>query len=157
MTLPALGDLLDGMRVVTLPLRIRFRGVDHREAVLLHGPAGWGEFGPFLEYDTAESSRWLAAAIEASWEGWPAPRRDRVAVNATLPAVPPDQVAGVLARYDGCGTVKVKVAEPGQSLADDESVDARWVRVDELPRMSPGQLRRIELARANQPEAVFAT
>ena len=119
MTLPALGDLLDGMRVVTLPLRIRFRGVDHREAVLLHGPAGWGEFGPFLEYDTAESSRWLAAAIEASWEGWPAPRRDRVAVNATLPAVPPDQVAGVLARYDGCGTVKVKVAEPGQSLADD--------------------------------------
>jgi len=85
MTLPPLDDLLDGMRVVTLPLRIRFRGVDHREAVLLRGPTGWGEFGPFLEYDTAESSRWLAAAIEAAWEGWPAPRRDRVAVNATLP------------------------------------------------------------------------
>ena len=42
-------------------------------------------------------------------------------------------------------------------VADDESVDARWVRVDELPPMSAGQLRRIELARANQPEAVFAT
>ena len=119
MTLPALDDLLDGMRVVTLPLRIRFRGVDHREAVLFRGPAGWGEFGPFLEYDTAESSRWLAAAIEAAWDGWPAPLRDRVPVNATLPAVPPDQVAAVLAQYDGCGTVKVKVAEPGQSLADD--------------------------------------
>jgi O-succinylbenzoate synthase len=119
MTLPALDDLLDGMRVVTLPLRIRFRGVDHREAVLFRGPAGWGEFGPFLEYDTAESSRWLAAAVEAAWDGWPAPLRDRIPVNATLPAVRPDQVAAVLARYDGCGTVKVKVAEPGQSLADD--------------------------------------
>jgi O-succinylbenzoate synthase len=117
--LPALDDLLDGMRVVTLPLRIRFRGVDRREVVLLRGPEGWGEFGPFLEYDTAESSRWLAAAIEAGWEGWPPPVRGRIRVNATLPAVPPDQVAAVLARYDGCDTVKVKVAEPGQTLADD--------------------------------------
>ena len=112
-------DLLDGMRVVTLPLRIRFRGVDHREVVLLRGPAGWGEFGPFLEYDTAESSRWLAAAIEAAWEGWPAATSRPGRRQRHLPAVPPDQVAGVLARYDGCGTVKVKVAEPGQSLADD--------------------------------------
>ena len=49
MTLPTLDDVLDGMRVVTLPLRIRFRGVDHPQAVLLRGPTGWGEFGPFLE------------------------------------------------------------------------------------------------------------
>jgi O-succinylbenzoate synthase len=118
-SLPSLHDLLDGMRVVTLPLHLRFRGVDHREAVILRGPAGWGEFGPFLEYGTRESSRWLAAAVEAAWEGWPAPVRKHVPVNATLPAVPPDRVAGVLARYDGCTTVKVKVAEPGQSLADD--------------------------------------
>ena len=119
MTLPPLEDLLDGMRVVTLPLHVRFRGVDHRELVLLRGPAGWGEFGPFLEYDTAESSRWLAAAVEAAWEGWPTARRDRIPVNATIPAVAPDDVAGVLARYDGCTTVKVKVGEPGQSLAED--------------------------------------
>jgi O-succinylbenzoate synthase len=119
MTLPLLDDLLDGICVVSLPLRIRFRGVDHRESVLLRGPAGWGEFGPFLEYDTAESSRWLAAAIEAAWDGWPAPVRSEIPVNATLPAVAPDAVAGVLARYDGCTTVKVKVAELGQSLGDD--------------------------------------
>jgi O-succinylbenzoate synthase len=119
MTLPPLEDLLDGMRVVSLPLHLRFRGVDHRELVLLHGPAGWGEFGPFLEYGTAESSRWLAAAVEAAWEGWPGPLRDRIPVNATVPAVAPDAVAGVLARYDGCDTVKVKVAEPGESLVDD--------------------------------------
>ena len=119
MILPPLDDLLDGLRVVTLPLHMRFRGVDHREVVLLEGPVGWGEFGPFLEYDTTESSRWLAAAVEAAWEGWPTARRGRIPVNATIPAVAPDAVAGVLARYDGCDTVKVKVAEPGQSLADD--------------------------------------
>ena len=119
MTLPPLDDLFDGMRVVSLPLRLRFRGVDHREVALFQGPAGWGEFGPFLEYDPAESSRWLAAAIEAAWDGWPTALRDEIPVNATLPAVTPDAVAGVLARYDGCTTVKVKVAEPGQSLSDD--------------------------------------
>ena len=119
MTLPPLAELLDGMQVVSLPLRTRFRGVDHREAMLLHGPAGWGEFAPFLEYDVAESSRWLAAAVEAAWVGFPAPVRQEVPVNATLPAVPRAQVAEVLACYDGCRTVKVKVAERGQSLADD--------------------------------------
>ncbi len=119
MTLPPLDELLSGMRVVSLPLHLRFRGVDHRELALVSGPAGWGEFAPFLEYGPAESSRWLAAAVEAAWDGWPPPVRDRVPVNATLPAVRPEQVAGVLARYDGCDTVKVKVAEPGQSLADD--------------------------------------
>jgi len=119
MTLPPLDALLDAMRVVSLPLRLRFRGVEHREAVLVQGPAGWGEFAPFLEYDVAESSRWLVAAVEAAWVGFPEPVRQEVPVNATLPAVPPAQVADVLARYDGCRTVKVKVAERGQSLADD--------------------------------------
>jgi o-succinylbenzoate synthase len=119
MTLPPLDDLLVGMRVVTLPLRIPFRGVEHRETVLFEGPAGWGEFGPFLEYAPEEAARWLAAALEAAWDGWPPPRRDEIPVNATLPAVPAGEVAGVLARYHGCTTVKVKVAEPGQSLAED--------------------------------------
>jgi O-succinylbenzoate synthase len=42
-----------------------------------------------------------------------------VPVNATVPAVPAAEVAAVLARYDGCTTAKVKVAEVGQSLHDD--------------------------------------
>jgi o-succinylbenzoate synthase len=42
-----------------------------------------------------------------------------VPVNATVPAVGPERVAGVLARFPGCTTAKVKVAERGQSLADD--------------------------------------
>ena len=40
-------------------------------------------------------------------------------VNATLPAVPASEVAGVLDAFAGCRTVKIKVAEPGQTLADD--------------------------------------
>jgi len=46
-------------------------------------------------------------------------RRDRVPINATVPAVPADQVSDVLARFPGARTAKVKVAEPGQTLADD--------------------------------------
>jgi O-succinylbenzoate synthase len=116
---PAHDELLAGARVVRLPLRVPFRGVVEREALLLHGPAGWGEFSPFLEYDDAEAARWLAAAVEAALVGWPAPRRDRVPVNATVPAVGPQDVPAVLARFPGCSTAKVKVAQAGQGLADD--------------------------------------
>ncbi|WP_392425324.1 o-succinylbenzoate synthase [Barrientosiimonas humi] len=112
-------QLVLDMRVVQLPLRTRFRGVTEREIALFPGPFGWGEFGPFLEYASAESSRWLASAIEAAHVGWPEPVRGSVQVNATVPAVAAAEVAGLLARYDGTRTAKVKVAEPGQRLSDD--------------------------------------
>ena len=32
-------------------MRVRFRGQDRRRGVLIQGPAGWGEFSPFPEYD----------------------------------------------------------------------------------------------------------
>jgi O-succinylbenzoate synthase len=51
--------------------------------------------------------------------GWPAPVRDRVPVNATVPAVAPSDVPAVLARFPGCTTAKVKVAQQGQALRDD--------------------------------------
>lgn len=116
---PPLEELLAGAAVVALPLRVRFRGIEVREALLLRGPAGWGEFAPFAEYDDATSAAWLAAGVEAAWAGWPEPLRQRVTVNATVPAVPAEQVPEVLARFPGCTTAKVKVAERGQSLADD--------------------------------------
>jgi O-succinylbenzoate synthase len=119
MPVPPLGDLLASLRVVAIPMRVPFRGVTTREVALVEGPAGWGEFGPFLEYDPPEASRWLAAAVEAAWQSWPGPVREVVPVNATVPAVPPEQVAEVLARFPGCTTAKVKVAERGQSLEDD--------------------------------------
>jgi len=119
MPLPSVGDLLAALHVVAISMRVPFRGVTTREVALLEGPAGWGEFGPFLEYGPVESSRWLASAVESAWVGWPEALRDVVPVNATVPAVGPDQVAAVLARFPGCTTAKVKVAERGQSLADD--------------------------------------
>ena len=117
--LPALAELLDTARVVALPMHTRFRGVDVREALLFEGPEGWAEFSPFTEYDDAEASIWLSAAIADAWHPRPAAVRDQIRVNATVPAVPAERVPGVLARFDGCRTAKVKVAEGGQSLADD--------------------------------------
>ena len=105
--------------VVALPLTTRFRGIEVREAVVFEGPAGWSEFSPFTEYDDAEAAVWLAAALDFAWNEQPAAVRETVPVNATMPAVAAASVDEVLARYDGCRTVKVKVAEPGQTLADD--------------------------------------
>lgn len=117
--LPPLAEILSSLRVVSLPLVTRFRGVDHREAALFEGPEGWGEFSPFLEYGAGEASTWLAAAIDFAYEPQPAPHRTRIGVNATVPAVPAAEVSGVLARYGACRTAKVKVAEAGQTLDDD--------------------------------------
>ena len=119
MLVPDLAEALDTLAVVQIPMRVRFRGVTVREAALIAGPKGWGEFAPFPEYDDLESSRWLAAAFEAGWVGWPDPVRRAVPVNATVPAVPVVEVPGILAVYEGCTTAKVKVAELGQRLRDD--------------------------------------
>jgi len=113
-----LAELLPTVRGYAIPLRNRFRGITVREGALLLGPAGWGEFSPFAEYGPAESARWLASAIEAATIGWPDPVRDAVGVNVTVPAVGPRLAHGIVAR-SGCRTAKVKVAEPGQSEADD--------------------------------------
>lgn len=116
---PPLDDILDRLHVVALPMRVRFRGITTREVALIDGPAGWGEFGAFLEYDDAEAAHWLASALESAYATPPPARRDRILVNATVPAVPAAQVPDVLARFPGARTAKVKVAEPGQSLDDD--------------------------------------
>jgi len=116
---PQLDEVLDGLHVVSLPMRVRFRGITVREVALIEGPAGWGEFGPFLEYEPPEASHWLASAIEAAYQPPPDVHRDRIPINATVPAVAAEQVPEVLARFPGARTAKVKVAERGQTLADD--------------------------------------
>jgi O-succinylbenzoate synthase len=118
-TPPDLADILDRLHVVALPMRLRFRGIMTREVALIEGPAGWGEFGAFLEYPPDEAAAWLASAIECAYTEPPPRRRDRIPINATVPAIPADQVPAVLARFPGAHTAKVKVAEPGQALGDD--------------------------------------
>ncbi len=117
---------LDGLELhpFAIPLRTRFRRVEQRAGVLLRGPSGWGEFSPFPDYRPPYTSRWLGAALEAARERWPTPVRDRIPVNATVPAVDPD-TAHELVAASGCATAKVKVAEPGQDHdADLERVEA---------------------------------
>jgi O-succinylbenzoate synthase len=103
---------------VRIPMRMRFRRVNWREAVLVHGPEGWGEFSPFDDYPPEVTNRWLAAALESACSPAPESKRDRVPVNTTVPATDPLTAAGLVAA-SGCSTAKVKVAEPGTTFEDD--------------------------------------
>ncbi|MFP5072950.1 o-succinylbenzoate synthase [Pseudonocardia nantongensis] len=108
------------MHTYSLPMTTRFRGITAREGMVLHGPAGWGEFCPFAEYDDAEAAAWLAAAREAAGTGWPEPVRERVPVNCTVPAVSPEHAQRIVSA-SGCSTAKVKVAERGGAVSEDEA------------------------------------
>ena len=100
-------------------MRTRFRGVMQREALLFEGPNGWAEWSPFLEYSDDESAVWLTAAVDFAYGDLPPMVRSRIGVNATLPAVGAELVESVLAPFGDFRTVKIKVAEPGQKMADD--------------------------------------
>jgi O-succinylbenzoate synthase len=119
-------------------MRTRFRGITVREVALIEGVADWGEWSPFLEYRPEVAEPWLRCAEEAAAGDWPAPVRSSVPVNVTIPAVGPER-ARELVRAGGCRTAKVKVAEPGQTLADDE---ARVAAVRDA--LGPGGLVRVD-------------
>ncbi|MXY73968.1 MAG: O-succinylbenzoate synthase [Acidimicrobiia bacterium] len=105
---------------VAIPMALRYRRLAERRAVLIRGPAGWGEFSPFDEYGDPVAARWLASALESAINPFPAPVRDRIPVNVTVPPVSAPQAAA-LVRNSGCRTAKVKVAEPGQDFSHDLS------------------------------------
>ncbi len=102
------------LHLVKIPMIVRFRRVTWREAVLLEGPGGWGEFSPFPDYPPGTTSRWLAAALESAVAERPPMNRSSVPVNVTVPAVTPEQ-AYELVRESECRTAKVKIAEKGES------------------------------------------
>jgi O-succinylbenzoate synthase len=106
------------IRLFSIPMRTRFRRVDRRVGALLQGPCGWGEFSPFPEYPPEVTVRWLRAAREATTRPWPDPVRATVPVNVTVPAVGTEQARAIVTG-SSCTTAKVKVAEPGQTSADD--------------------------------------
>ena len=116
---PRLNDLVATARVVSIPLRTKFRGLTERELLVFEGPNGWSEWAAFTEYQDEEAATWLHAAIEWGFENLPEPVRKQVSVNAILPAVPTEEVAKVLGRAGKFSTVKIKVADPKQTAADD--------------------------------------
>ncbi|MCT1558343.1 o-succinylbenzoate synthase [Helcobacillus massiliensis] len=113
-------DGIDRIEVYRIPLTTRFRGLDVREGVLLHGEAGWSEFSPFWDYDAEQSRPWFEAAMESATREFPRMERSDVEINATVPAVGPDE-AHRIARSFGSATAKVKVAESGSTHKEDQA------------------------------------
>jgi O-succinylbenzoate synthase len=98
---------------VVVPLRLPVAGLSTVRAVLLEGPAGWGECStppPGYPVDAVHARR---AAEEAACGRWPSAVRERVPVNALVPAAGPATAASVAAAAVGAGAgcVKVKVGE----------------------------------------------
>ena len=109
--------LLESLRVVALPTKTNFRGINLREVALFKGEYGWGEFSPFLEYGYEESAPWLASAIEAATKPRPRLFSNSVKVNGTIPATnDKDVINSLIASYSGVKTYKVKV---GDNLSED--------------------------------------
>ena len=140
---PTIEQVLATAVPFALPLRRVFRGIDVREGVLIEGPSGWGEFAPFDDYSEHASARWLASALEAAYGSWPEVRRDRIAVNAIVPAVPEPE-ADLLTRTavleQGCRTIKVKVGS-GDRHDDLSRVRAVRTALDDLLGAGIGQIR----------------
>lgn len=113
-----LGEV-DEVMCYHLPMNVRFRRVTSREGLLLHGPFGWAEAAPFWDYDPAESSTWLLGAIDVATRQ-PRPLvRSEVPVNVTIPVVSAEDARARVLASGGCGTAKVKVADPGVPLEED--------------------------------------
>ena len=110
-------QILETARVLSIPMRIKFRGITTREVLLFEGPNGWAEWSPFTEYEDEEASIWLKAAIEFAFGDIPEPTLKTIKVNATLAAV--KDVRAALEPFGNFEVVKIKVAEKGQTLQDD--------------------------------------
>jgi O-succinylbenzoate synthase len=110
-------QILETAKVLSIPMRIKFRGITTREVLLFEGPNGWAEWSPFTEYEDEEASIWLKAAIEFAFGDIPEPTLKTIKVNATLAAV--KDVRAALEPFGNFEVVKIKVAEKGQTLQDD--------------------------------------
>ena len=133
---PELSAILESARVVSVPLRTQFRGITVREALLFEGENGWAEWSPFIEYDDDEAAVWLRAALDQAF----GPKREigEVNLNATLPAVNGSAIESVLEQFGAFDTVKIKVAESGQSIEQDLD------RINHVRRLYPEAKLRLD-------------
>lgn len=132
-----LSQILDSLRVAQLPMRTKFRGITTREVAVFEGPAGWGEFSPFLEYDDSESAQWLRSAIEAATVSEFPTYRSAIKINGTIPATDsPEEIENLIASYSGAEVFKVKV---GGDLKSD------LARLDRVKKAAPKAKLRIDV------------
>jgi O-succinylbenzoate synthase len=130
-------QLLETLRVIALPTKTNFRGINLREVALFKGQYGWAEFSPFLEYNDAEASHWLAASIEAATSPRPQLFRTSVAVNGTIPALnDAGQLKVIVDSFPGVKSFKVKV---GNNHAED------LARVNAIRQLRPEANIRIDV------------
>jgi len=130
-------ELFSTMRVVALPTKTNFRGVNIREVALFKGEYGWGEFSPFLEYGHEEAAPWLMCAIEAATQPRPKLYRTSVKVNGTIPALnDPADIERIVNSFPGVETFKVKV---GDNLSED------IVRLAKVRTLAPKAKLRIDV------------
>lgn len=123
--------------ILALPMRTKFRGIQTREIALIKGNR-WSEFSPFVEYPDSEAVNWLHSALSFANDPLPEKRRNRIPINATLPAVRPEQIKETLTPFGNFETVKVKVAEAGQSIEEDVA------RIQETRKLFPAAKVRLD-------------
>jgi O-succinylbenzoate synthase len=130
-------SLLESMRVIALPTKTNFRGINLREVALLRGKFGWGEFSPFLEYDFQECVPWLMCAIEAATQPKPALLRSSIRVNGTIPALDDQrEIEKIIESFPGVETFKVKVGE---------NLQADLVRLARVKSLKPRAKLRVDV------------
>ena len=105
--------------MVSLPLKKRFRGLTSREIAIIETAEGVGEWAAFGEYGDDEASWWLAAALEQLSMPLASDSVEPVSINGIIPAMPVSDIEEWWQHFEGCKAVKIKVAEPGETLDDD--------------------------------------
>ena len=130
-------SLLESMRVIALPTKTNFRGINLREVALFQGEYGWGEFSPFLEYDFQECVPWLMSAIEAATQPRPELLRTSIRVNGTIPALDDkSEIEKIIESFPGVETFKVKVGD---------NLQADLVRLARVKSLRPKARLRIDV------------
>jgi o-succinylbenzoate synthase len=130
-------SLLESMRVIALPTKTNFRGINLREVALFHGEYGWGEFSPFLEYDFQECVPWLMSAIEAASQPRPKLLRTSIRVNGTIPALDDkSEIERIIESFPGVETFKIKVGD---------NLQADLVRLARVKSLRPKARLRIDV------------
>ena len=130
-------SLLNSLRVVALPTKTNFRGINIREVALFKGEYGWAEFSPFLEYEDAECAPWLACAIEAATQPRPELFRSTINVNGTIPAIDDEkEISQIVDLFPGVKSFKIKVG-------DDTDLDL--ARINRVRTLRPGCAIRVDV------------